>query len=309
MKYRKLIITAAAAAMFFGGAALTNPALAQGGGETPPMQIHLGADLIGACSATNAADVAAKALNMTAAELRVALASGKTLNQIATEKGVTVDTVQKALDESFVAEVDQALKDGLITEEQATLLKQMRSGTPAASAEPVDPAATPAAPDSTGANPVAPGAPGIVRERVRMVRGMFIPDRNVVKPVQVAASAMGISCPELAKALQGGKSIAQVAQERSVNLQTIVDALVKAYSDALDQDFSEGLISKVELDSAKSNQINHVLALVSRIGAGEGGRMGGRVEIREGRIEIGVPGQGNPGGIGRGGNNPGNKNP
>ena len=75
----------------------------------------------------------AKALGLTPAELFTELHSGKTLDQIATAKGVDLQKVQDAAEaaelEARKAEIAQAVKDGTMTQEQADwLLKGMELG-------------------------------------------------------------------------------------------------------------------------------------------------------------------------------------
>ncbi|MBI5876893.1 MAG: hypothetical protein HZB53_04515 [Chloroflexi bacterium] len=68
-------------------------------------------------------DAAAKALNMTTPDLANALRSGKSVADLAKEKGVALDTVKKAIVDAETAQIDQAVKDGKLTADQATKLK------------------------------------------------------------------------------------------------------------------------------------------------------------------------------------------
>ena len=69
---------------------------------------------------------AAEALNMTTDELITALRSGKTLEQIATEAGVELQTVQDAIQAARATEmrerIQQAVEAGTITQEHADWL-------------------------------------------------------------------------------------------------------------------------------------------------------------------------------------------
>jgi hypothetical protein len=76
---------------------------------------------------------AAKALNMTTDELITALRSGKTLEDLATEAGVDVQTVQDAMQAARTTEIrdriQQALDNGTITQEHADwLLEGLEKG-------------------------------------------------------------------------------------------------------------------------------------------------------------------------------------
>lgn len=73
-----------------------------------------------------ALDAAAKALGMTTDELTSALQSGKTLQDLATEKGVGIADVQAAVQAVRVTEmrerIAQAVEDGTMTQEKADWL-------------------------------------------------------------------------------------------------------------------------------------------------------------------------------------------
>lgn len=69
---------------------------------------------------------AAKALGMTSDELTTALQSGKTLEQLATDKGVDLQTVKDAINAAHAAEmrtqIQQAVTDGTMTQDKADWL-------------------------------------------------------------------------------------------------------------------------------------------------------------------------------------------
>lgn len=71
-------------------------------------------------------DAAAKALGLTPEQLFAELHSGKTLDQIATDKGVDIQKVKDAIKSAQVeaqkAAIQQAVKDGKLTQEQADWL-------------------------------------------------------------------------------------------------------------------------------------------------------------------------------------------
>ena len=72
---------------------------------------------------TTAFDAAAKALGMTTQDLMTELRSGKTLADVATEKNVKADDVKAAIVGAVNAQVDQAVKDGKLTQTQADNIK------------------------------------------------------------------------------------------------------------------------------------------------------------------------------------------
>ena len=69
-------------------------------------------------------DAAASYLGLTEAQLRTQLRSGKTLAQVAKAQDKSVDGLVDALVKDANAKIDQAVKDGKLTEAQATEIKQ-----------------------------------------------------------------------------------------------------------------------------------------------------------------------------------------
>lgn len=240
-----------------------------GGGRGPGRggPFFLGNPLV--CSTTDYTEVTATTLGMTATELRVALVSGKTLEQLATEKGVDVATIQTAIDDAYKADVEKATQDGIYTEPTNVVI-----------ANPSDDA-DPAVPDK-----------GTVEITVWHMGGRgLISAHNEVQPMIVAAEALGMSCADLVKATRdSGTSVVQVAADKGVSAQTVIDALVKAYQDATAKDVSEGLITEAQATAQNRNLVQRVTQMISMPG---GMMMGGRFGIEMGAIQIGRPGAGN----------------
>ncbi|MBB3112350.1 lambda repressor-like predicted transcriptional regulator [Paenibacillus phyllosphaerae] len=66
----------------------------------------------------------ATALNLTEDELRTQLESGTTIAAIAEAQGISTDTLISTLEAAITAQIDQAVTDGKLTEEQATAQKE-----------------------------------------------------------------------------------------------------------------------------------------------------------------------------------------
>jgi hypothetical protein len=118
---------------------LVVPACAQSATATPQTPLGLrGGGRGGMCfggGSWDTFDAAAKALGMTPVELFSALHEGKTLEDVAKDKGVDVQTVQDAIkaaqEEAAKARIEQAVKDGELTREQADwMLKGFDLGMP-----------------------------------------------------------------------------------------------------------------------------------------------------------------------------------
>lgn len=84
---------------------------------------HGGPGMMGHRGGGHHLDAAATALGMTADDLRTQLQSGKTLAQVAKDKGVDPQKVIDALVADENAEIDQAVKDGRLTQAQADDMK------------------------------------------------------------------------------------------------------------------------------------------------------------------------------------------
>lgn len=72
----------------------------------------------------NMQELVAKALGISVDDLTQKMQNGQTINDILTEKKMTLDEFKKKLYDLKVAEIDKLLKDGKITKEQANLIKQ-----------------------------------------------------------------------------------------------------------------------------------------------------------------------------------------
>lgn len=204
-------------------AAIAVPALAQSQQPASSAQaptVGMGGRGAGAglliCSTSNPTDTVAQALGMSASDLRVALVSGQTVSEIAASKNVDLQTIQDALATQRQADLDQALKDGLLTQAQYDAITQAMTN--------------------------APQRNGIGRF------GLAVSAHNVVNREAAAATALSISCADLVKAQLSGESIAKVAGDKGVEVQTVIDAVTNAYKDALAQDVKEGLITQAESD-------------------------------------------------------------
>ena len=263
MKGKTVAITAILLTALVAGVFTASSVSAQGGTPaTPPAPAGgpfrgngLASVGILACSTTDYTSVVAKALNMTAPDLRVALVSGKNLQDLATSKNVTYQSLVDAVNAARKADIAQAVTDGLLTQAQADALT----------------------------NRLNQAAPAMGRNAM-MARGLGaglgVSPYNTVRPLTVAAQAIGgTTCADLVKAMQQGKSIVQVASDKNVKAQPVIDALVTAYQNASAQDVKEGLITQAQADGRNANLVQRVTALISRSGR-QGGGVGAAGALR-----------------------------
>ena len=156
-------------------------------------------------------DAAAEALGMSADDLRSALEDGKTIADVANEKGVDVQTVIDAMVADATERIDQRVSDGDLDADRAAELKE---DLPQRITDLV--------------NGEGPG-PGFGRGRFGAR----------LEGISAAAEALGMSASDLRAALRDGKTIADVANEKGVDVQTVIDAMVADATERIDQRAAE----------------------------------------------------------------------
>ena len=196
----------------------------------------------------------ADALSMTEADLQSALQAGKTVADLATEKGVALQTIVDALLAEQKTLLQQAVTAGRLTQEQADArVAELATQLPTQL--------------STAFTPGQRGGE----------RGMpsgFGPGQSL----STIATALGITESELQTAFQAGKSAADVATEQDVALDTVIAAIVAEQTTALQQAVTDGRLTQEQADQQlamlKTN-LPHLLSLKGGLGHGFGGP-GGR---------------------------------
>jgi hypothetical protein len=78
-----------------------------------------------------------------------------------------------------------------------------------------------------------------------------------------AATALGMTEADLRTALQGGKTIAQVAKDKGVDVDKVIDALVADQSARLDQAVTGGKLTQAQATAAKAALRQRVTAMVN----------------------------------------------
>jgi len=140
---------------------------------------------------------------------------------LASALGITVDEYDAAVDTAQDQVVDEAVSEGWLTDEQAELLRWRMDRAP------------------EGAMPFMGRGPGAVG------RGMVGLSDSLLS---VAADELGVSLTDLLTELEAGKSIADVAAEKGVDTQVIVDAYLAQVKDKLDEAVADGDITQNQAD-------------------------------------------------------------
>ena len=178
-------------------------------------------------------EAAAKALGITVAELRTALGSDKSIADVAEEKGVDKQKVIDAMVAAAEARLDEA---------KAALPERI-----AAMVDGTLPA---------GGRGGGHGGPG-----GRHGAGLT-----------AAATALGISEEDLRTALGDDKSIADVAKEKGVDLQKVIDAMVAEAKTHLAAEVEDGRITQAQADERLADLETRITDMVN--GKAPAGRPG-----------------------------------
>ncbi|TMV46844.1 hypothetical protein FE783_24710 [Paenibacillus mesophilus] len=198
-------------------------------------------------------DELATLLGTTKDELHTAIKSGKTLAAIASEKGVTVQSVVALLVKAPSEQVDKLLADGKLTQEQATQRKT----------ELTDNATKFVNGELKGGFPGGgKGGPG---ERGGMHGGFGISDE--------LATLLGTTKDELHTAIKSGKTLAAIASEKGVTVQSVVALLVKAPSEQVDKLLADGKLTQEQATQRKTELTDNATKFIN--GELKGGFPGG----------------------------------
>ncbi|MEZ5177996.1 MAG: hypothetical protein R2746_06840 [Acidimicrobiales bacterium] len=186
-------------------------------------------------------DAAAKALGISADDLRTALRDGKSIADVAKEKGVDKQKVIDAMVAAAEARLDEA-KAALPDRIAAMVDGKMPAGGPRGEGGP------------GGHGPGGRRGPGL----------------------DAAAKALGMTTDELHTALEGDKTIADVAKEKGVDLQKVIDAMVADAKTHLAEAVEAGRLTQAQADERMKDLESHITDLVNgKAPAGRGFGPGG----------------------------------
>jgi len=87
--------------------------------------------------------------------------------------------------------------------------------------------------------------------------------RGPHRGLEAAAEAIGIEVDALREAVQGGRTIAQVAQANGVDVQTVIDAMVADATERIDAKVAEGDLTQERADDLKAGLTERVTAIVN----------------------------------------------
>jgi hypothetical protein len=170
---------------------------------------------------------------------------------LASALGITVDEYDAAVEKAQAQVVDEAVTEGWLTQDQADLMKWRMDQAPGF------------------------GMPHMGRGFEGFGHGMMGGEDNLLS---IAADKLGIKLTDLLTELQGGKSIADVAGEKGVDTQVIVDAYLAQIKGNLDEAVTAGRITQKQADYQLQQMEQRVTDQLDNTGLGGfdgGGRHGG----------------------------------
>jgi DNA-binding CsgD family transcriptional regulator len=150
-------------------------------------------------------------LGLSAEELKNELASGKSLAEIATAHGKSVDGLKQAVLDAAKTDLDRAVADGDLTAEQEqSILSQLRNGI----------------------DDFVNGKGGL---RVKVEAKGAGPDVALGGPFETAAEYLGLSVDQLTQELRAGKSLAEIASEHGKSVIGLKQKLIDAATAEIEQ--------------------------------------------------------------------------
>jgi DNA-binding CsgD family transcriptional regulator len=148
--------------------------------------------------------VVAEYLGLSAAELKNELGSGKSLAEIATAHGKSVDGLKQAVLDAAKTDLDREVADGDLTAEQEqTILSQLRNGL----------------------DDFVNGKDGL---RIKIEARGAGPDLALGGPFETAADYLGLSVDQLTEELRAGKSLAEIASAHGKSVSGLKQKLIDA---------------------------------------------------------------------------------
>ena len=159
------------------------------------------------------------------------------VNDAAKQLGVDPAKLSDALEQALKNRIDAAVKDGRLSKEQGDAMKRRIT---------------------SAAFPLFIG-PGFERDgaRHRPFGGLW------GRHLNTAAAFLGLTEAQLDEALDGGKSLAQIAKEKGKSADQLVNALVAATTKRLDQAVADGRMTKAQRDMVVADLKERTTAIVN----------------------------------------------
>lgn len=166
----------------------------------------------------------ADVLNMSQQDLIAELRAGKTVADVAQEQGVDLAQIVDALVAPQEQRLQRAVESGRLTQEQADALLALK------------------------------------RIQIEDRLSQLFP----LDPMMIAAQVLGMEPQELFAELRQGKSVAEVAQEKGVDLEEIVNAITEPKVERLNQLVTDGRLTQEQADILINMERERVTQMLNR---------------------------------------------
>jgi lambda repressor-like predicted transcriptional regulator len=198
-------------------------------------------------------DRAADYLGMTEANVREALRDGKSLADLAKDKGRSVDGLKSALRDEIRKAADSAVDDGVLTRQQADRLVEKFSN---AVDELVERSGGLGLEFGFPGKRFAPGPLG------PLARGFFPGIFPGADLMETAADYLGMTDAAVREALRDGKSLADLAKDKGKSVDGLKNALRDEIRKDADQAVEDGVLTEAQADRFVEKFANGVDKLV-----------------------------------------------
>jgi hypothetical protein len=158
------------------------------------------------------------------------------IDDAARQLGVEPNELSSALRQALANRIDEAVEDGRLSKEEGDALKERIQ---------------------SGESPLFGGPHRGFRH---FGHG---PEPFHLHTLEVASSYLDLTEAQLREQLNDGKTLAQVARDRDKSVDGLVDALVEAQNEKLDQAVEDGRLTKAEADEIKQNQRERISEFVN----------------------------------------------
>lgn len=205
------------------------------------------------------AEIVAEQLGMTVDDLTAALKEGRSVADLAAEKGVALDKIVEALMAPRREALATAVADGRITQEQAdTMLARMQENVTARLQQ---------------SGPLMGQGPAGQMMRAERLGW------QAHGQLDLMAETLGMTQEDLLAELRDGKTVAQVAEEKGVALETLVEALLAPRREALAQKVADGALTQEQADTMLAQMRENITARLQQTWQpggmlGQGGMLG-----------------------------------
>ena len=174
-------------------------------------------------------DAVSELLGLSPEEIREERESGKSLVEIAEEQGVSEDALIEAIMAAPKEAIEQKVEDGILTQEQANhLLERLEQIV------------------QHEVNREEPGFPAIrrIREIIKHRRFLSLVRGIRIEATEAVSELLSLSPEEIKEERELGKSLVEIAEEKGVSEDALIEAIMAAPKEAIEQKVEDGILTQ-----------------------------------------------------------------